>query len=46
VYVSGLSSLEQQLDKVLSEVAGSAETWLMKKGQLIEQKRWATLFYS
>lgn len=46
IYISGLSRLESQLDKALAEIAGSEEIWLMKKGQLIEQKRWATLFYS
>ncbi|MCC5848736.1 MAG: oxidoreductase [Verrucomicrobia bacterium] len=45
VYVSGLSKLEDQLDQALAKVAGSEETWLVKKGQLIEDKRWKTLFY-
>lgn len=46
VYVAGLSSLEAQLDKVLSEVAGSPEAWADKKQDLIEDHRWATLFYA
>lgn len=46
VYVSGLEKMEEQLDQALADIAGSEETWLMKKGELMEQKRWSTLFYS
>ena len=45
VYVSGLAKLEDQLDKVLGEIAGTEEIWLMKKEELIRDKRWKTLFY-
>lgn len=46
VYVAGLSKLEDQLDKAISEIAGSQEKWLSKKAELIADRRWATLFYS
>ena len=45
VYVSGLSKLEEQLDGVLDELAGSEEAWASKKNELIEERRWFTLFY-
>jgi ferredoxin--NADP+ reductase len=45
VYVAGLTKLEERLDKSLSEIAGSEEAWLAKKGQLISDHRWSTLFY-
>jgi ferredoxin--NADP+ reductase len=46
VYVAGQTSLEQELDEVLSRLAGSSEAWAVKKQQLIEEHRWATLFYA
>lgn len=45
VYVSGLAKLENELDKVLIEIAGSEEAWLMKKAEMISRHQWATLFY-
>ena len=45
VYVSGLSSLEQSLDRVLSALAGSDEAWRKQKEALIAAHRWSTLFY-
>ncbi len=45
VYVSGLSTLEQTMDRVLSALAGSKEAWQEKKKELIAQRRWSTLFY-
>lgn len=44
-YVSGLSKLEEQLDTVLSEIAGSPAAWKTLKNKLITEKRWSTLFY-
>jgi ferredoxin--NADP+ reductase len=44
-YVSGLSKLEEQLDKALGEIAGSDEAWQQAKAKLIEEGRWSTLFY-
>lgn len=45
VYVSGLSKLEEDLDKVFSVAAGTPEVWETVKAELIEQGRWSTLFY-
>ena len=45
VYVSGLSRLEDTLDKTLSGMAGSGEKWIELKKQMTAQGRWATLFY-
>lgn len=45
VYVSGLSSLEETLDEVLAELAGSEEAWKNLKQELIAHHRWSTLFY-
>lgn len=45
VYVSGLSKLEEKLDKILSELAGSAERWSALKQDLTTTGRWSTLFY-
>ncbi len=46
VYVAGLERLEEQMDEVLSEIAGSAEKWKAMKQDLITSRRWATLFYA
>jgi ferredoxin--NADP+ reductase len=46
VYVAGLTSLEEQLDETLSDLAGSPEAWAEKKQELIEDHRWSTLFYA
>ena len=45
VYISGLSRLEETLDKALTELAGSKDAWLVKKKELVEAGRWSTLFY-
>ena len=45
VYVSGLSRLEEQLDKVLADIAGSDEAWDQLKARMLEEHRWSTLFY-
>lgn len=45
VFVSGLSKLEERLDKVLADIAGSEEVWQAKKQDLIKERRWSTLFY-
>ncbi|MEZ5276902.1 MAG: hypothetical protein R3F07_11030 [Opitutaceae bacterium] len=44
-YVSGLTKLEEKLDKVLADLAGSPEKWAAKKKELIAAGRWSTLFY-
>ena len=45
VYVSGLSSLEQSLDRILAALAGSDDEWQAMKKKLIAERRWSTLFY-
>jgi ferredoxin--NADP+ reductase len=45
VYVSGLSRLEETLDKAFTKMAGSGEAWLEMKKQMTAQGRWSTLFY-
>lgn len=45
VYVSGLSRLEETLDKALSEMAGSEEKWQEIKKEMVAEGRWSTLFY-
>ena len=44
-YVSGLSSLEDNLDETIAEIAGSDEAWQQVKARMIEEGRWSTLFY-
>lgn len=46
VYVAGLQRLEEQMDEVLSEIAGSEAAWQEKKQELIANRRWSTLFYA
>ncbi len=45
VYVAGLSSLEEKLDRLMIAMAGSEEAWQKKKQELLDQNRWSTLFY-
>ncbi len=45
IYVSGLSSLEKTLDRLMVALAGSEEEWQTLKKRLIAERRWATLFY-
>jgi ferredoxin--NADP+ reductase len=45
VYVSGLSSLEATLDRLMTALAGSEDQWQAIKKKLVEQRRWSTLFY-
>lgn len=45
VYVSGLTDLEEKLDRTLSELAGSEESWTRTKHEMVKQGRWSTLFY-
>ena len=44
-YISGLSSLEEQLDDALADIAGSPEAWVQLKKRMIKEGRWSTLFY-
>ena len=45
VYISGLSKLEYQFDKAMSDVAGSPDKWEALKTDLESSGRLATLFY-
>lgn len=45
IYVAGLSSLEQALDRIMIALAGSEEEWQKIKQKLIDEHRWSTLFY-
>jgi ferredoxin--NADP+ reductase len=45
VYVSGLVRLEETLDKVLADMAGSAGKWKELKDKMAAEGRWSTLFY-
>jgi ferredoxin--NADP+ reductase len=45
VYISGLSKLEAKLDATLAELAGSEDAWQKQKHRLLDDARWATLFY-
>ncbi len=45
VYVAGLISVQEALDKALSKIAGSEEVWRRTKEDLISKKRWFELIY-
>jgi len=45
VYVSGLTRLEEKLDGILSDLAGSGEAWQKMKTEMEASGRWSTLFY-
>jgi len=45
VYVSGLTRLEEKLDGILADLAGSEEAWTKMKAEMEASGRWSTLFY-
>jgi ferredoxin--NADP+ reductase len=45
VYVSGLSRLEEKLDGIMTDLAGSEESWKKFKTDMEASGRWSTLFY-
>jgi ferredoxin--NADP+ reductase len=45
VYVAGLESIRDELDGVLSEIAGSNHTWFSWKADLEADGRWIELLY-
>lgn len=45
IYVSGLARLEERLDEVLADLAGSKAAWGALKKELVKCGRWSTLFY-
>jgi ferredoxin--NADP+ reductase len=45
VYVAGLEAIRDNLDQVLSRLAGSAERWQRRKAELVAGGRWRELLY-
>ncbi len=45
VYVAGLESVQESLDQVFADIAGSDEQWQRRKAELIAGKRWVELLY-
>jgi len=45
VYVAGVAEIRNALDKLFSEMRGSAEIWQQKKTGLLEEGRWVELVY-
>ncbi len=45
VYISGISTLEEALDRAFAKAASSAEAWETLKAKIIEDGRWSTLLY-
>ncbi len=45
VYVAGLESARENLDKAMAKIAGSEEIWRRTKANLVSQGRWFELIY-
>ncbi len=45
VYLSGLASLEEVVDRAFEQAYGSADAWTEVKVAMVEEGRWSTLFY-
>ena len=45
VYVAGLESIRERLDKVFAKIAGSEERWVRRKAELEAGGRWVELLY-
>jgi len=45
VYIAGLESIKETLDKAFTKMAGSADHWENKKAELIADLRWTELIY-
>lgn len=45
VYVAGLENIRDELDKVFTRIAGSADRWQRRKAELIAGHRWVELVY-
>ncbi|GAB4364803.1 MAG: ferredoxin--NADP(+) reductase [Methylohalobius crimeensis] len=45
VYVAGLQSIREMLDKAFVQMAGSAEQWQRRKAELVAGGRWTELIY-
>lgn len=46
VCVAGLTKVQKAMDRVFSEIAGSADNWTAVKEKLAQEGRWSELFYS
>lgn len=45
VYIAGLESIREALDRVFSEIAGSEKRWKRRKAELAAGERWVELLY-
>jgi ferredoxin--NADP+ reductase len=45
VYVGGLVSVREALDRVFAGLAGSAEAWARRKAEMVAGERWVELLY-
>lgn len=45
VYVAGLIPIRDTLDRLFGNLCGSADGWLKRKAELVEQGRWVELLY-
>jgi ferredoxin--NADP+ reductase len=45
IYVAGLSKMQVQIDKAMSNIAGSSEAWSAKRKELVAAGRWVELLY-
>jgi len=45
VYVAGLQDVRDELDEVLSRMAGSSERWQRRRAELVAGGRWTELLY-
>jgi sulfite reductase alpha subunit-like flavoprotein len=45
VYIAGLAKIIDELDLILSEIAGSNQTWYRWKEDLKAEGRWVELVY-
>jgi len=45
VYLAGLEKIAPVLDKVMTEAAGTAESWQQLKQKMIDEGRWSELLY-
>lgn len=45
VYIAGLSTLEEVVDRAFEQVIESVDEWQSRKAAMIEEGRWSTLLY-
>jgi len=46
VFLAGLTKVQQSLNRVLEEAAGSEDAWKKLKNRMIDEGRWSELLYS